>query len=168
MPSRPPPREIADMTQQEIIGAIRALPGVAVVTASAGNGAPEVAWGDSFFFYDPDDHPAQRRFPFATLVVGDYEGFDTASRLNRPGVFRVNVSVGRERFEELIGYPPSQHDRHADRFDFSALDHLLPHPAYAAQSWVSILNPGERTGELATSLLAEAHARAANRHRPAA
>lgn len=40
------------------------------------------------------------------------------------------------------------------------LDHLIPHPVYAAQGWVAILNPGERTGDLARALLAEAHDRA--------
>jgi hypothetical protein len=41
------------------------------------SGAPEVAWGDSFFFYDPDgDAPTDRRMPFATIVTNDYDGND--------------------------------------------------------------------------------------------
>jgi hypothetical protein len=28
--------------------------GVAVLVASATDGSPEIAWGDTFFFYDPD------------------------------------------------------------------------------------------------------------------
>ncbi|MBA2472764.1 MAG: hypothetical protein H0V41_11195 [Pseudonocardiales bacterium] len=33
--------------------------------------------GRAIFFYDPDgDVPADRRFPFATIVTNDYDGFD--------------------------------------------------------------------------------------------
>ncbi|MEV1206071.1 DUF6194 family protein, partial [Microbispora rosea] len=31
------------------------------------NGAPRAAWGDTFFYYDPDDEPANRKMPFATI-----------------------------------------------------------------------------------------------------
>ena len=41
--------------------------------------------------------------PFATIVTKDYTGFDTASDLNRPGVFRLNVGVGRDTFRALFG-----------------------------------------------------------------
>ncbi|WP_329237939.1 DUF6194 family protein [Actinoallomurus sp. NBC_01490] len=144
-------------SQHEIIAFVAALPGVLAETASARTGAPEVAWGDTFFFHDPDgDTPADRRMPFATIVTKDYDGFDTASDLNRPGVFRLNIAVGRAAFEELLGEhlsPPAD-------VDYTALDTLLPHPVYAAQSWVAILNPGERTAEPARKLLTGAHARA--------
>jgi Family of unknown function (DUF6194) len=61
------------------------LPGVEVVVAS----------GDSFFFYDADrSEPANQRFPFATLVTGDR--YDQFSNLNRPGVFRLNIGVGKQ------------------------------------------------------------------------
>jgi hypothetical protein len=155
---------IGGVTEDEILHFVGGLPGVVVVTASEANAAPEVAWGDSFFFYDPDDTPADRRMPFATLVTQDYEGFDTASNLDRDGVFRLNIAVGRMRFQELIGYPPAAHPEHASGIDFAALDRLLPHPAYAAQAWVSILNPGPATATQARALLAEGHARALKHH----
>ena len=60
------------MIEAEIVQFVRGLAGVAVTVASEDNGAPEVAWGDSFFFYDPDgDLPDDRRSPFATIVTGD-------------------------------------------------------------------------------------------------
>ena len=152
------------MTEDELIDFIAGLPGVAAVTASEADGAPEVAWGDSFFFYDPDGDAANRRMPFATIVTQDYDGFDTASDLNRPGVFRLNIAVGRTAFEKLTGYPPGEHDAQSVRFDYTALDRLIPHPAYAAQAWVAILNPGEATAGRARSLLTDAHALAVLRH----
>jgi hypothetical protein len=157
--------EIRRMTQDDVIAFVTGLPGVVAETASEASGAPEVAWGDSFFFYDPDgDAPADRRMPFATIVTKDYDGFDTASDLNRPGVFRLNIAVGRTAFEELIGYPPRAHADQSERFHYTAIDRLIPHPAYATQAWVAILNPGESTASLACSLLTDAHTRAVQRH----
>ena len=144
------------MTPDEIIAFAAALPGTFVLTASEGNGAPEAAWGDTFFYYDPDGDEADRRMPYATIVVHDYEGFDTASDLNRPGVFRVNIAVGRTALAELTGAGPA---------DYTALDTLIPHPVYADQGWVSILNPGPATTGQVRELLTDAHARAARRHR---
>jgi len=149
---------------EDIIQFVSSLAGVVAVTASESNGAPEAAWGDSFFFYDPDGDPADRRLPFATTVVKDYQGFDTASNLDRPGVFRLNIAVGRESFQELVGYGPAEHENHRARFDYTTPDQLLPHPVYAVQAWVSILNPAEATSDRARSLLMDAHARAAERH----
>jgi Family of unknown function (DUF6194) len=75
------------------------ITGVDVVAASREGGAPEIAWGDTFFICDPDrnlDEP--RRFPFATIVTKDYGDFDNASNLDRPGMFRLNIGVSKQTF----------------------------------------------------------------------
>ena len=96
------------------------IAGVDVVVASADNGAPEVAWGDSFFIYDPERNLDDvRRFPFATIVTKDYGDFDNASKLNRPGVFRLNIGVSKQTFAKLFG-AEAEHD-------FAELDRLMPH-----------------------------------------
>jgi hypothetical protein len=154
------------MTEDEIIQFVTGLPGVVTTTASEADGAPESAWGDSFFFYDPDGTTEpDNRWPFATIVVSDYQGFDESSQLNRPGVFRLNVNVGRSAFEELLGFTPAANAGHTDEFDNAALDRLIPHPVYAAQAWVSILNPNQ-TASQAKDVLVQAHSRASGRHRP--
>ncbi|MFC6081271.1 DUF6194 family protein [Sphaerisporangium aureirubrum] len=157
------------MTENDIIDFVSALPGTAAMTADEAGGAPEVAWGDTFFFYDPDDDPAARRLPFATIVTKDYAGFDTASDLDRPGIFRLNIAVGRTTFTELTGYPPAAHPEHHDTIDYTATDRILPHPVYAPQSWIAILNPAAVTTPQARALLQQAHTQAAKRHhrRPA-
>jgi Family of unknown function (DUF6194) len=153
------------VTEDEIIAFVSGLPGVAHTVASEANGAPQVSWGDSFFFYDPDGtRQDARRLPFATIVTQDYAGFDTLSNLDRPGVFRLNVDVGRRRFHDLFGHPPVVHPEHADGYDYAALDLVVPHPVYATHGWVSIVGPGERTDQEARSLLEQAHERAANRY----
>ena len=152
------------MTADDIIALVAAMPGVAVITAGPEIGAPEVAWGDSFFYHDPDG-TSDRRMPFATIVTGNYPGFDESSRLDRDGVFRVNVAVGRDGFEELLGYPPAAYAAHAPEIDHSAADVLLPHPVYATQSWVCVVCPGPRTDALVRTLLRRARDRAAARGR---
>ena len=155
------------MTEDELIRQLIGLPGVIATTASQENGAPEVAWGDSFFFYDPDNSiPADRRFPFATIVTKDYPDFDTASNLDRPGVYRLNLAVGRARFEQLFGFPPAEFATHRNGFDFTVLDQVIPHPIYAKQGWVSILIPGEHAKAQASALITHAYQRAKDRYKP--
>ncbi|MGW1675944.1 DUF6194 family protein [Saccharopolyspora sp. NPDC002376] len=155
-----------ELTQDEIIEHASGLPGVLAETAGEATGAPEIAWGDTFFSYDREGSaPADRTFPFATIVTKDYTGFDTESNVDRPGVYRLNINVGRTEFERLVGHSPAAHATHHDEFDYTALDRLLPHPAYAAQAWISILNPGQQTADQALSLITQAHTRAVQRHR---
>ncbi|MBJ2119449.1 hypothetical protein I6N91_00475 [Arthrobacter sp. MSA 4-2] len=153
------------MDENDIIAFVSDLPGVVVDTATEESGAPEAAWGDTFIFYDPDDSaPTYRRYPFATIVVSDYPGFDTASDLNRPGIFRLNIFVGKSMYEDLVGHPADQHAEHLSEFDFTEVDRILPHPVYGSQAWVSILNPGEATAEKALSLLLHARENAVRRY----
>jgi hypothetical protein len=144
------------VTEEELIEHGRSLAGVAVQTADEASGAPAVAWGDSFFFYGDE-----RLHPFATIVIKDYDGFDTASDLDRPGVFRLNAAVGRQRFEELLGFSPAQHAARSAGIHYTVLDEVIPHPVYAAQGWVSILCPGPR----GRALIDDAYRRAVARHR---
>lgn len=146
------------MTEDEIIRWAEAnLDGVAADTASEGSGAPEAAWGDTFFFYDPLGDPEARKFPFATIVTSNYEGFDESSDLDRDGVFRLNVWVSRETIASLFTA--------GEVIDPTTLDRVMPHPVYAAQGWVSVLNPGEATGDQALELLRESYDRAVERAR---
>jgi hypothetical protein len=153
------------MNEAEVVRLIGALPGVVVVRAGPDTGAPEVAWGDSFAFYDPDDAgEVARRFPFATVVTKDYPGFDTESRLDRPDVFRLNLPAGRERFTQLFGFTPADLDDHRSEFEFDALDRVVPHPVYGRQGWVSVVAPGPATEREVRELVAHAHEQARRRY----
>ncbi len=139
------------------------FPGVEVVIGDHGIGA-----GDTFFFYDPNRNvDPQRRLPFATIVTKDYGDFDRASNLNRPGVFRLNIGVSSDTYRSLFGPQPKPPDSGSavdTGHDFAALDQLMPHPAYAPQSWVCVLNPSAETFQALGPLLAEAYDRAVKRH----
>jgi hypothetical protein len=111
--------------------------------------------GDLFFLYDPDgDLPPQRQLPFVTIVTGDH--YDTASELDRDGAYRVNIGLTRAGYAELI--TESTVDSHTAR------DTLLPHPEYAGQHWVCVVNPGPRTADTVRRLIADAYEFAARKH----
>jgi hypothetical protein len=104
--------------------------------------------GAAFFSLDPEKHWPN----YATIVWTD--DFDQDSNLSRPGVFRLNMGVGRATFEKLVGGVNDP--------DHTALDRILPHPVYARQHWISILNPSETSmRDAVMPLLTEAHDRLA-------
>ena len=123
--------------------------------------------GTTFFFYNPrGDIPPDYKFPFVTLVTNDFN--DTASDLNRPSIFRLNIGVSKETYRSLFGPQPPPLDASGmvnTGHDFTALDQLMPHPVYAPQSWICVLNPTTTTFQKVTELLAEAYQRTADKHK---
>ena len=63
-------------TEDEIIAFVRTLPGAVAVTVDAGSGAPEVAWGDSFFYYDPDGDSPRRTSVLTLSLSFDHRHID--------------------------------------------------------------------------------------------
>jgi hypothetical protein len=115
-----------------------------------------VAELDSAAFFSLDE----KHWPnFATVVWTDEHDMGTPSRLDRPGVYRVNVGVDRATFQRLVG---DQADP-----DYAALDRFVPHPVYAKQRWVAVVNPSHETvsGTL-MPLIRAGHDRLARRSRP--
>ena len=104
----------------------------------------------TFFSLDPEKHWPN----FATIVTTDEHDEGAPSRLSRSGTFRLNIGVGRETFDRLVGSTAVP--------DFAVFDRILPHPVYAKQRWISILNPSEATfRDLVLPLLDEAYQRVA-------
>lgn len=139
------------MDQQAIRDYVRkTFAGVDIQVASKEDGSPEIAWGDTFFIYDPQRNlEGAGRMPFATIVTKDYGDFDNASKLDRPDVFRLNIGVSKQTCSSLF---PDEAEH-----DFTALDVLMPHPIYGRNHWVCVLNPTEATFKKAEPLLAEAY-----------
>ena len=113
------------------------------------------AGSGTFFSCDPEKHWPN----FATLVTSDE--YDSASNLNRPGVYRLNIGVSKLTFDSVVGSIAKP--------DFTTLDRLMPHPVYALQHWVCILNPSSAKFEaFVKPLLEEAHERVARGRRKVA
>jgi hypothetical protein len=100
-----------------------------------------VASDNYFFLYDPE-----HKFPFATLMTNDDN--DSASNLNRPSIFRLNIGIRKETFDSMA---------FSADVDFTVLDQLLPHPVYGKMFWVCVLNPSDNTFPKVKQLLAEAY-----------
>lgn len=122
--------------------------------------------GDTFFMYAPDgDLPAERQIPFVTIVTGDH--YDSVSELDRPGAYRLNIGLTRATYAAWFGTAPAQGDANGvldTGFDYALVDTVIPHPIYASQHWVCVVNPGEATWETVQTLLAEAHRFAARKY----
>jgi hypothetical protein len=149
------------MDQEAIIQYIQeTFEGLDILRPTDGVGA-----GDTFIYYDPrrDLDPA-RRLPFATIVVKDYGEYDNSSQLDRPGVFRLNIGVGRDAFRDLFGYAPGEEPPPGTAYSYAAFDQIMPHPLYAAQSYICVLNPSSETFEAVKPLLAKAYAIVVRRH----
>jgi hypothetical protein len=137
---------------------ITGLPGVTETRIEPGPEMPPYTWCDRFFFVGAD-----RRRPFATIVRHDVPDFDERSRLSEPGRYRLNIEVGRAECRNVFGYGTKEFAAHGGGLDFAETGRLMPHPAYAAQGWVSVVNPGPTTAAEVTRLVAQARARSADR-----
>ena len=125
--------------------------GLDVLTPTDGPGA-----GDTFFYYDPEHSiDPSKRLPFATIVTKNYGDVDNLSDLDRPDVFRFNIGVSRNTFVQLFGHQPTEDAVRSATNDFAALDRLMPHPVYAPQSWMCVVNPSGATFETVVKRLLE-------------
>ncbi|PRY69365.1 hypothetical protein B0I08_10237 [Glaciihabitans tibetensis] len=140
------------MEPEQILDAVRSLDGSLVMAPREGSEAPEIAWGDSFFYFAPNGQPPANAQPYGTIVTKNYPD-DTLSHLDGAGRWRVNIHVGATRFRELTGTRPGD----PSGVDFAADDVFLPHPVYGSLGWVSVVNPGEATGATVLELLRAAH-----------
>lgn len=120
------------------------FPGVEFVTSD----------GYTFFFFG-----SERKLPFATLATADND-YDRVSNLDRPGIFRLNIGVSKQTFQSLFG----AHGSGVGECDYTVVDKLMPHPDYAPQGFLCVLNPGVATLEIVRTLLAEAYDLAVSRH----
>jgi len=108
------------------------------------------SFGYRFFFYGPD-----QVLPFVTIALSDNE-HDNKSNLSREDVFRVNIGVSKASYNQL--FTATQND-----WDYTALNRFMPHPDYAAQHYICILNPEEDLLPGTIKFIEEAYLIAKNR-----
>jgi hypothetical protein len=137
----------------DIIDLVASFEGTLVQLPREGDGTPEIAWGDAFFFYAPDGRLPEATQPFATVVTKDYPG-DSLSQLDPADRFRVNVAAGREVFVEWAGHDPREP---TGEVDYTAVDVVMPHPVYGEVGWLSVVNPGPATDDAVRDLLRRAY-----------
>lgn len=117
------------------------------ITNTFENVETAVNMGYTFFFYK-DDH----MHAFLTIASNGNE-YEQISKLDRPGVYRLNIGVSRETFRELFGTKKIN----VSDYDFTALDTIMPHPDYSSQHFLCVLSPSEATFERIRPMLAQAY-----------
>ena len=149
-------RTVAEVEPFEVIEAVvSAFPGL----------EPKRSWGETSLFYNPAGVLPHGVY-FATLKEQDGDN-DTASGLDRPGVFRLSFGLPAGGYEALFGPRPARpaKGRHvATGHDFTAVDELMPHPVYGWMGWVQVLSPSRRTFAGIQPLLSAAHEAAAKKY----
>lgn len=117
------------------------------ITSTFENVETAVNMGYTFFFYR-DDH----MHAFATIASTGNE-YEQISKLDRPGVYRLNIGVSRETFQSMFGKGKID----VSKYDFTTLNTIIPHPDYSSQHFLCVLSPSEATWERIRPLLAEAY-----------
>ncbi|MEE6260458.1 DUF6194 family protein [Plantactinospora sonchi] len=124
------------------------------------------ASGDRYFLYDPDrDLPPERQLPWATIMTADR--YDSVSELDRPDTYRLNLGLTKATYVARFGPPPTGRDERGvwrTGVDYAATDVLMPHPEYATQYWVCVVNPGAASLPEVRELLHEAYGFAARKY----
>ncbi|VEP14263.1 conserved hypothetical protein [Hyella patelloides LEGE 07179] len=122
---------------------------------------PVNSWGERSYFVNPK-MKLKRGSYFATVKSKDGEN-DKASYLNRPGVFRLNIGLTPEKYEEMFGLRPLRPVKSGvveGNFDFQALNIFIPHPVYGWCGWIAINNPDEDNFEKSKEYLDVAYKKA--------
>jgi hypothetical protein len=103
-------------------------------------------WGEKGLFYNPNNLFVKGAY---VLTFKEKDGkHDSASFLNREGIYRLNLKISKETFLKLFGYVPVRPSAGGvvdTKHDFSRIDELMPHPVYGWMTWVCVLNPSEKT-----------------------
>ena len=116
------------------------------------------SWGERGVFYNPGGK-LKRGVYVLTVKERDGEN-DRSSRLDREGVYRVNLGLRRETFRRLFGPLPQRPPKGGIvdmPCDFSHPDCLLPHPVSAWRGWPCVLTPSRQTFEALKPLIVESY-----------
>ncbi len=112
------------------------------------------AYRERSFFYNPDGSLPKGIY-LATIKESDGPN-DKASHLDRDGIYRLSLGVGKKQYQLLFGEipkRPAKGDIVDLDFDFSITGIVLPHPIYSWLGWVCINNPDSESLDLVKHLL---------------
>jgi len=112
------------------------------------------AYRERSFFFNPN-RSLPRGIYFATIKESDGPN-DKASHLDRQGVYRLSIGVGKKHFVQLFGEVPKRPAKGelvSNEVDFTQTGILMPHPIYAWLGWVCINNPTNHHVEVLKHLL---------------
>jgi len=115
-------------------------------------------WGERGLFYNPG-LVLPKGVYILTFKEKDGDN-DSASNLNRPNTYRLNLKVQKQDYIERFGEIPTRPaaGNIVDTgHDFTMSNVIMPHPVYAWMTWICINNPESDRLEDLTSLIKDAH-----------
>ncbi|HBI0890800.1 TPA: hypothetical protein I2Z89_RS13800 [Staphylococcus aureus] len=110
----------------------------------------EENFGYSFFFVG-NEH----KLPFVSFADSDNE-YDNVSNLDRNEIFRINIGVSKDSFNNLV-------NNQTNNIDYTITNTFLPHPHYSSQNYICILNPKNENIQKTKEFIKEAHLIASKR-----
>ncbi|MCL1786622.1 MAG: DUF6194 family protein, partial [Defluviitaleaceae bacterium] len=123
-------------------------------------------WGESGIFYNPGNVLTKGVY---MLTVKEKDGEnDSASHINRAGVYRLNIGIRKSTFTQMFGHIPKRPAAGCVvdmNYDFTALDTIMPHPVYGWMGWICVLSPSAQTFEALKPLMHESYAFAQEKFR---
>jgi hypothetical protein len=132
------------------------------IMATLAGAVPINAWGETSYFYNPGNR-LKRGTYFATIKEKDGEN-DRASRLDRTGIWRLNIGISKATFLSIFNAMPGRPPKGGvieGPWDFTATDLVTPHPIYGWMGWIAVLSPSEATWEKCIPFIEDAHGRVA-------
>lgn len=99
------------------------------------------SWGEKGIFYNPG-RVLKRGVYILTVKEKDGDN-DKGSKLDRPGIYRMNLRVRKDTFVKLFGAVPKRPGAGGIveiDYDFSAVDCFLPHAVYAWMGRMRVVN----------------------------
>lgn len=110
--------------------------------------APQNTWGEKSYFYNPENLFSRGTY-FITIKQKDGEN-DSASNLNRNGVYRINSGATKNDFKNLFGDRPNRPSKGGiidGPWNFEEKNVIMPHPVYGWAGWVCVINPNPKIFE---------------------
>lgn len=115
-------------------------------------------WGERGLFYNPEGILPKDVY---LLTFKERDGAnDSASHVDRDGVYRLNLGLSkptfRERFGDIPARPKAGQTISGD-WDFTSLNTITPHPVYGWMAWIAVLSPEPETYTTLKPLIQESY-----------
>ena len=121
-------------------------------------------WGERGLFYNPD-RLLPKGIYLMTFKEKDGQN-DSASNINRGGMYRLNLGVAKNTFLQLFGSIPARPAAGQivqTGHDFQEINRITPHPVYGWMAWIAVLNPTHETFDSLKPMIDEAYQLAAKK-----
>lgn len=115
-------------------------------------------WGERGLFYNPGGKLPKGIY-LLTFKEHDSPN-DSASNINRGGLYRLNLGISKQSFTKLFGAIPQRPlagQIVQTGHNFQEIDIITPHPVYGWMAWIAVINPSEETFNVLKPLIEESY-----------